>query len=146
MEKVKLRLKKLSENAVLPSYAHDNDAGMDVTAASKTYDKNGNVVYGLGFAAEIVDNDDAYVLIRPRSSVAKKNLVLANSEAVIDYGYRGEILLKFKKTAAEETSEYEVGDKIGQMFIEHRPKIVIEEVDELSDTERGTGGFGSTGK
>lgn len=150
MEEVKVKVKRLADNAVIPSYAHGSDAGMDVVAASKSVDSYGNTVYGLGFAMEIVGDDDLYGNIQPRSSISKKDLVMANGEAIIDHDYRGEVMLKFVRVKKDNTikgiREYEIGDKIGQLIIKRRPKIVIEEVAELSETERGSGGFGSTGK
>ena len=123
-------------------------------AHSKSYDDDGNVVYGSGVAMEI---PQGYVgLVFPRSSNAKKDLLLSNSVGVIDSGYRGEISFKFKPSNViekpdlayipESISKYEVGDRIGQIIIIPYPEIEFVEVGELSDTERGTGGYGSTGK
>lgn len=156
---MKIKIKKLHPDAVIPSYAKDGDAGMDLTAVSKTYDENGNVVYSVGLAFEI---PKGYVgLLFPRSSNAKKDLLLSNSVGVLDSGYRGEVLFKYKPTFRYDTDEngiynfegviwdgeqYNVGDRIGQLIVLPYPEIVIEEVDELSDSERGSGGYGSTGK
>lgn len=171
-----VRIKKLHPNAVIPSYAKPGDAGLDLTAVTKKYDDSGNVVYTIGLAFEI---PEGYVgLLFPRSSNAKKDLLLSNSVGVIDSGYRGDIGFKFKPSACFmdfETKdeierakssdfidfpavskdhnafnnpmieEYEIGDRIGQIIILPYPKIKFELVDELSDTERGDGGFGSTG-
>lgn len=77
-----IKIKKLNENAVIPRYAKDGDAGMDLTATSKYYDENGNVCYGTGLAFEI---PDGYVgLVFPRSSLCKKDLSLSNAVGVID--------------------------------------------------------------
>uniref|UniRef100_UPI003D7FE5D2 dUTP diphosphatase n=1 Tax=Pedobacter sp. TaxID=1411316 RepID=UPI003D7FE5D2 len=147
---MKVNVKKLAENAVLPTYAKHGDAGMDLTATSKNYDEHGNVVYGTGLAFEI---PNGYVgLLFPRSSNTKKDLILGNSVGVIDSGYRGEVVFKFKSTIFnEETmryeygySEYSEGDRIGQIIILPYPKIEFNLVDELSTTDRGIGGFGST--
>jgi dUTP pyrophosphatase len=90
---------------------------------------------------------DGYVgLVFPRSSVSKTNLSLRNSVGVIDSNYRGEIMLKFLDL--EEMDDllwYLPGNKIGQIMIIERPQIELEEVEELSETDRGGGGFGSTG-
>lgn len=147
MNTLKVKIKKLVPEAVIPSYAKIGDAGMDLTAVSKEYDDYGNIVYGTGLAFEI---PDGYVgLIFPRSSNAKKDLLLSNSVGVLDSGYRGEVLFKFKSlypTRSELYLDiYKIGDKIGQIIILPYPQIEFEEVSELSDTERGTGGFGSTG-
>ena len=162
---------------MIPKYAKDGDAGMDLTATSKSYDENGNVVYGVGLAFEI---PKGYVgLLFPRSSNAKQDLLLSNSVGVLDSGYRGEVMFKFKKQInterqnlnimayvsqmakikeeyainglldgddIEEFSDYNVGDRIGQIIILPYPQIEFKVVEELDETDRGTGGFGSTGK
>lgn len=136
-----VKFKKLHENAVIPFYANPGDAGMDVTAISKSFDEFGNVVYGTGLAIELPENH--VCLIFPRSSNSKKNLILSNSVGILDSGYRGELLLKFKLLSSSRL--YEIGDKVGQILILPHPKIQPVEVDELSESERGEGGFGSTG-
>lgn len=79
---MKVKIKKLNENAVIPSYSKQGDAGMDLVATSKIFDKYGNVEYGTGLAMEI---PEGYVgLIFPRSSISKKDLALTNAVGVID--------------------------------------------------------------
>ena len=141
---MKVRIKKLNENAIIPSYAKDGDAGMDVIATSIISDTPTQITYGLGIALEI---PYGFVgLVFPRSSIRKTGLQLSNSVGVIDSGYRGELQATFRKTHGDASETYNVGDKIFQMIIIPYPQIEFEEVDELSDTERGEGGFGSTGK
>lgn len=140
---MKVKIKKLHENAVIPKYAQKGDSGLDLTAVSLGYDYNNNVVYGTGLAIEIPYGYVGYIF--PRSSIADKTLSLANSVGVIDSNYRGEIMLKFKDKG-EIGITYNIGDRIGQLIIMPIPSIELEEVEELSDTNRGTGGFGSTGK
>ena len=165
MKTLKVKIKKLNENAVIPAYAKDGDAGIDLVATSKYYDDDGNIVYGTGLAFEI---PKGYVgLIFPRSSNAKQQLLLSNSVGVIDSGYRGEVMLKFKSSASSFslktliklifnsdakitvinnfTISYYVGERVGQMIILPYPQIKLEEAQELSETERGNGGYGSTG-
>lgn len=140
-----VKIKKLNENAVIPSYAHDSDAGLDLTATSKSYDDCDNVVYGTGLVFAIPRNHVGYLF--PRSSVSKKDLLLANSVGVIDSGYLGEIIFKFKKTCAfidKDGCDYNIGDKIGQIVIMPIPKINLIECDDLGTSDRGTGAFGST--
>lgn len=139
---MKVKIKKLHENAVIPKYAQKGDAGLDLTAVSLGYDYNNNVVYGTGLAIEIPYGYVGYIF--PRSSISKLDLSLTNSVGVIDSNYRGEIMLKFK-TPEEVGITYNIGDRIGQLIIMPIPSIELEEVEELSDTNRGTGGFGSTG-
>lgn len=147
---LQVKIKKLHKAAVIPTYAKYGDAGMDLTAISKYYDDAGNVCYGTGLAFEI---PDGYVgLIFPRSSISKKDLALSNSVGVIDSGYRGEVVFKFKDCISlsehrtkDFLDDYEIGDRIGQIIILPYPQVSFVEVDELSDTERGKGGFGSSG-
>lgn len=145
--RLKVRFKKLHPDAVTPTYAKDGDAGLDLTAITVTENLGVPYIeYGTGIAVEI---PNGYVgLIFPRSSVSKlENFYLKNSVGVIDSGYRGEIKLRFHKEKSElyPSERYEVGDKIGQLIILPYPTIYLEEVEELSNTERGEGGFGSTG-
>ena len=150
---IQVKIKKLCEQAVIPAYAHDSDAGLDLVATSKEYDKFGNIVYGFGLAVEI---PDGYVgLIFPRSSIYKQSIHLTNCVGVIDSGYRGEISAKFKPSLVLETrvnctkltpDAYEVGDRIAQMIILPYPRIEFVETAELSDSDRGEKGYGSTGK
>lgn len=137
--KLKVRFKKLYGDSVTPSYAKDGDAGLDLTATHMTFDEN-FIEYGTGIAVEI---PEGYVgLVFPRSSVSKKeNFYLKNSVGVIDSGYRGEIKMRFN----DSDEHYQPGEKIGQLIILPYPTIYLEEVEELSSTERGEGGFGSTG-
>jgi dUTP pyrophosphatase len=144
---MKVRIKKLNPNAVIPSYAKAGDAGMDLTITSIISETTTDVTYGFGIALEI---PFGFVgLIFPRSSVRKYDLALTNSVGVIDSGYRGELQATFKKTSwlkQDSSTKYNVGDKGAQIMIIPHPTIEFEEADELSDTERGDGGFGSTGK
>ena len=178
---LRVRVKKLTENAVLPTYAHDTDAGMDLYAASKTFDDYGNMVIGTGIAVEI---PKGYVgLVFPRSSICQHYCYMPNSVGVIDSDFRGEITFKFAARTSESIPQklwnrltkvfvgagyrqhlkaaetvdilnfwgrdgqsYQVGDRIGQLIIMPYPKVQLIESDELSTTDRGTGGYGSTGK
>lgn len=139
---MKVKIKKLNENAVIPHYAKEGDAGLDLTATKVKHEK-GNVKYFSGLAIEI---PRGYVgLLFPRSSNSKKDLLLTNSVGVIDSGYRGEITAVFKKTKyIAET--YKVGERFAQLVILPYPEIELEEAEELSVTERGSNGYGSTGK
>lgn len=136
---MRIKIKKLCDEAKIPCYACQGDAGMDVFAVSKTVNDK-YIEYGTGLAFEIPE--DYVCLIFPRSSLSKKDLVLANHVGVLDSGYRGELKFRFKKLGEE---VYEVGDKIGQIIIIPYPKVDFEEVNELSETDRGSDGFGSSG-
>lgn len=143
MNSIELKIKKLHSEAVIPQYAKPGDAGLDLVAISEEWNEDNTMVtYGTGLAIEIPEGHVG--LIFPRSSISKTTLNLSNSVGVIDSGYRGPIMFKFRYL--ENGDVYEVGDRIGQLVIMEIPKVNILEVQELSSTERGEGGFGSTGK
>jgi len=139
-----VKIKKLSKEAIIPKYSKQGDAGLDFTATKISFNGLGDVTYGTDIAIEI---PYGYVgLMFPRSSIRKYGLVLSNSVGVIDSGYRGEIGFTFKKTEGPDSKKYQIGDRIGQLIILPYPQIEFEEVEELSSSERGEGGFGSSGK
>lgn len=146
-----VKIMKLVEEAVIPQYSLEGDAGLDLTAIHRNYDEYGNIVYHTGIAIEI---PKGYVgLLFPRSSISKKQQFLTNGVGVIDSNYRGELMLKFKPTVQGHSKVeslfdemYEIGEKIGQLIIMPYPLINFILSDELSDTVRGTNGFGSTDK
>ena len=141
---MKVKVKKLNSEAIIPKYAHPTDAGLDLTAVSYERDSNNLIVYHTGLSIEI---PEGYVgLIYPRSSISKYDLELTNSVGVIDSGYRGEILFKFRETTKDFPNIYVPGDRVGQLIIVPYPSIELEEVDELSSSDRSDKGFGSTGK
>lgn len=140
---MEIKIKKLTENAKIPAYAKQGDAAMDVYATSETFVNTPNygyIEYGTGLSFEIPEG--YYMDIRPRSSVSNTGLILSNSAGILDSGYRGELKFRFKWVP--ETAKYNVGDRIGQIMIKPYPFIEWVEVKELSKTERGEGGFGST--
>ena len=139
-----VNMKKLHPDAVIPKYAKHGDAGMDLTATWMEFDHERKIVtYGTSIAIEI---PTGFVgLIYPRSSVYKTSMVLANHVGVIDSGYRGEIMFKFRVLNDDWRDIYDVGDRIGQIIITPYPQIHFNEILELSDTDRGDGGYGSTG-
>ena len=141
-----VKFKKLHDDAKIPSYAHDTDAGLDLTAVSFTqeFDKSNKLVlvYHTRLAVEI---PEGYVgLIFMRSSISNKSISLTNAVAVIDSGYRGELLLKYKITTDSLPTIYQPGEKIGQLIIIPYPKINPIEAEELDSSDRNEGGFGST--
>ena len=140
---VLVKVKKLDPNAVVPSYSKVGDAGMDLTITKEIENTSFSVSYGFGIAMEI---PQGYVgLVFPRSSVRNQDLILSNCVGVIDSGYRGELQATFKKTQGLDSIKYKVGERGAQIIILPYPTIYMTEVPELSDTERGSGGFGSTG-
>jgi dUTP pyrophosphatase len=141
---VTVKIKKLNENAVIPSYSKAGDAGMDLTITSEIENTSFSVTYGFGIALEI---PRGYVgLVFPRSSIRNQELILSNSVGVIDSGYRGELQATFKKTNGLDSLKYKVGERGAQIVIMPHPNIELIEFKDLSDSERGSGGFGSTGQ
>ena len=175
MSIVNLKIKKLYAEAIIPSYAKPGDAGMDLTAVSKHYDEFGNVSYGIGLAFEIPEGyvgllfprssickqdlsltncvgviDSGY---RGEVSVKFKPTCCFWEDEYAPNGKIGEISNSYTKVikAGENGSdtfveEYNIGDRVCQIIIMPYPKVIVEEVDNLSTTERGMGGFGHTGK
>lgn len=144
---MKVNIKKLNESAVIPQYAKPGDAGMDVVATSVNVTDD-YIEYGTGLAFEVPEG--YCMLIFPRSSNSKKDLLLCNSVGVLDSGYRGELKLRFKNIIPTVLSEdspkhYNIGDKVGQIMIIPYPIIEFNQVNDLTSTERADGGFGSTG-
>ncbi len=142
MDNLKIKFKKMNPNAVMPRMGTTGAAGFDLTAVSMKVKEN-TLKYDTGIAVEI---PPGYVgLAFPRSSVCKTGLSLANSVGVIDSDYRGSISFVFYK-GAEFIEAYSYGDRIGQLLIVPIPAVEFVEAEELSETERGKGGYGSTGK
>ena len=163
-EPVIIKFKKRVPEAVIPSYAHDGDVGMDMTATSVEYDAEHDLyIYHTGLSCE---TDKGYgVFLFPRSSNCKTDAYLTNHVGIVDSAiYRGEIQFRYKNRKPYRKSfrewlsgevdgkrvfkyaPYDVGDRIGQMVVLPYPRVECWEFNELSTTERGEGGFGSTGK
>ena len=143
-----VKFRKLVPEAVTPQYAQDGDAGMDLTATSFRITET-FMEYGTGIAVEIPNGHVG--LLFPRSSITKapQGVSLKNSVGVIDSNYRGEILVRFELPYPG-IKPYGiipvVGDKVAQLLVVPYPTVHMEEVGELSDSNRGQGGFGSTDK
>lgn len=140
------RFKRLHPDAVPPTKAHPTDAGYDLTAFSREYnDEHRYWEYGTGIAVEI---PEGFVgLLFPRSSISKTNLTLANSVGCVDAGFRGEVKLRFREAYRGDLSfpNLRIGDRCGQLVIVPIFTGEMIESDELSETPRGEGGFGSSG-
>ena len=139
-----LKVKKLSEAAIMPSYAHPGDAGLDIFSNEELTLKPGEYrTVKTGIAIELPPSTEAQV--RPRSGLASRHgITVLNSPGTIDEGYRGEIcviMINHSKT----DFKIEPGMKIAQMIVSPVVKAEIEEIDNMSETKRGEGGFGSTG-
>lgn len=141
---LEVKFKKLNPAAELPEYAKKGDAGLDLKAVSMEYSEEFKCnVYGTGLAVEIPEGYVGFIV--PRSSIRKYGLALTNCVGVIDSGYRGEIMVTFRPQAVGSEEIYKVGDKICQLIIMRYPLIKPIEATELSKTERGENGHGSSG-
>lgn len=145
---MKVKFKKLHKDAVMPFYSKPGDAGMDLTAieVKKSFDSVRDVytkvIVNSGIAVEIPNGHVG--LVFPRSSIQSTGLRLTNSVGVIDSQYRGSIKAYFD-ILDPTLKYYEIGERFAQLIILPYPQIEFEESDELSETERGSGGFGSSG-
>ena len=140
-----VNFKKLHVDARLPKKGSSSAACHDVYATSMQLDYNGVVTYGLGFATEIPEGWRAVIV--PRSNISKQPWMLANSVGIIDSDYRGEWMVKYKSIngVVFQSAPYQVGDRVAQIYFEKNVEVTFAEVDDLEDTTRGDGGFGSTG-
>ena len=141
----KIRIKKIRDNAVTPHYEHDGDAGMDLYAVEdSTLCPGERKLIPTGLQVEVPKGYE--MQIRPKSGLALKHgITVLNTPGTVDSCYRGEVGVIMLNTAA---ADYEVkaGEKVAQAVIARVEKAVIEEVEELTETQRGSGGFGSTGR
>lgn len=144
---MQIRVKRLNKEAIIPKYSLDGDAALDLTAINRTYDNSTkSFVFHTGLAVEIPQGHVG--LLFPRSSVSKTPLTLANSVGVIDSNYRGEIKVVFKcqNIYTDSYGIYNVGDRVAQLMIVPIPAVELIETEELSDSNRGVDGFGSSGR
>lgn len=138
-----LKVKKLHKNAVIPSYAHKDDVGMDLTVVDVEPMGWFKVKYKFGICVEPPSN--YYLKLYSRSSVFKTLQWLSNGTGIIDNGYRGEIKAVFYRLPFLSTL-FQIGERACQFTLEKQFKIDIKETQLLSDTERGSAGYGSSGK
>lgn len=144
-KKLKIKFKKNFADSKLPFKGSLHAACYDAYAHSMTFENPNKITVGLGFSTEIPVGYKGIVV--PRSGLSKTNWVLGNSIGVIDADYRGEWKAVFRciGETRENAIPFAVGDRCAQIYFEKIQEWEMEEVDELSDTERGEGGFGSTG-
>jgi dUTP pyrophosphatase len=168
---MKVKIKRLHPDAIIPKYAKKGDAGLDLTAVTIEPSSAGILTVGTGLAVEIPEG--YFGMIVPRSSIYKTNSRLVNCVGIIDSGYRGELMFKFEisptsafmvgqmdhlslggKSVIREDAvleyvasqvDYEIGDRVGQLLIMPYPAVEFVEGD-LEDSDRGGNGFGSSGK
>lgn len=136
-----IKVKKLNQNAVMPSKGTIGSAGFDLTAISQKVTSK-YIEYGTGLSFEIPKNHVG--LLFQRSSVSNKDLSLANAVGVLDSDYRGEVTFRFRYTNLDDDI-YKIGEKIGQIVVIESPRVIFIDSEDLETTVRGTGGYGSTG-
>jgi dUTP pyrophosphatase len=141
---LKIKIKKIKENAVVPKYAHHGDAGVDLYSTEDYILKPGErTLVSTGIAIAIPPGHEAQV--RPKSGLALKHgISIVNTPGTVDCEYRGEIGV-IAINLGQEDFKIEKGNKIAQMIFNKIEEADFEEVKELDDTTRGDGGFGSTG-
>lgn len=139
-----LKVRKLVPEAILPAYAHPGDAGLDLFSCERLeLIPGGSRMIRTGISIELPAGTEAQV--RPRSGLAAKHgITLLNAPGTIDEGYRGEVCV-ILINHGKENFPVEKGMKIAQMVIQPVLRVDVQEAVELSDSARGTGGFGSTG-
>lgn len=142
---MKLKFKSLHELAFLPHYSKPGDAALDLYAIDNgTMNRESDYMeYRTGLSAEI---PEGFVgLIFPRSSISNYSLMLSNAVGVLDSGYRSEIKVRFKYTGFGDKL-YKQGDRVAQLIVLPYPTVDPVWCDRLTETARGSGGFGSTGE
>lgn len=144
-EEIKVRIKKLHNDAVIPTHAKPGDAGYDLTAISMEYNAEKDYYcYGTGLAMEIPEG--YYGAIVPRSGIRKTEAIMQNTPGTIDSGYRGEVMVTYKNRDNNgHAAPFKVGERIAQIIFKKYEDVTFIESDELSETERGANGHGSTG-
>jgi len=144
MSSVILRVKKLNDGAILPQYAHPGDAGLDLFSSERVEILPGcHLLVKTGISIELPPGTEAQV--RPRSGLALKHgISVLNTPGTIDEGYRGEVGV-ILVNHGKEAYVVEKGAKIAQMVVKPVLRVEVQEAEDLSDTHRGSGGFGSTG-
>lgn len=140
-----LRVRRLDERAILPARAHRDDAGLDLHAAARVQLQPGErAPVPTGIAIELPPGRAGLVL--PRSGLARRHgIALVNAPGLIDAGYRGEIEVLLLNTDRYQAFTVSPGDRIAQLVLIDVAMAAIEEVTELAPSERGAGGFGSSG-
>ncbi len=145
MNKLKLKVQKIHNEAIIPNYAHKGDAGLDLYSVEEVkINPSETALIKTGIKIELPPQTEAQV--RPRSGLALKHgITVLNTPWTIDEGYRGEVGVVLINHGRE-TFIVEKGMKIAQMVVKPVWYVEVDEVEELSETERAEGGFGSTGK
>jgi len=141
-----LAVRRLRDDAVVPSRAYEGDAGLDLTAAERAEVGPGErVVVGTGLAVAIPSGHAGFV--QPRSGLAAEHgITIVNTPGLVDSGYRGEIRIILLNTDAEQSFVVEPGMRIAQLVVVPVPPLEVVEVNHLPEAERGERGFGSSAR
>lgn len=145
MSMLNVSITRLDDAVELPSYAYEGDAGLDLRAnADVDIPPHGRALVPTGLAIAIPDGYAGFVL--PRSGMAlKRGLSVANTPGLIDAHYRGELKVIAINLDPDQPVHIERGERIAQLVIQAVPAVRLVEVEQLDETDRGTGGFGSSG-
>jgi dUTP pyrophosphatase len=143
---IELKIKLLDANGTLPRYQHEGDAGLDLASrVAVTLQPGERATVPTGIAVAIPRGYAGFVL--PRSGLAARHgIALVNSPGLIDAGYRGELAIVMINTDKHEAFHIKRGDRIAQLVLQQVVEATTVEVEELDETARGSGGFGSTGR
>jgi dUTP pyrophosphatase len=147
LDRVEVKVFREDDTVKLPTYGKDGDACMDVYVHHVENKPDGRIVYHTGLYFRLPE--DYEMEIRPRSSNTKTHAVMQNAPGTLDEGYTGELMIVHRRMDKYDDPEYQVGDRVAQILVRRRERIEWKEVttqEELGTTERGAGGFGSTGK
>lgn len=149
LDRVEVKVFREDDTVKLPTYGKDGDACMDVYVHRVESKPDGRIVYHTGLHFRLPE--DYEMEIRPRSSNTKTIAIMQNAPGTLDEGYTGELMIVHRNIddPTLSISRYGVGDRVAQILVRHRERIIWDEVstqEELGTTERGAGGFGSTGK
>lgn len=147
LDRVEIKVFREDDTVKLPTYGKDGDACMDVYVHHVENKPDGRIVYHTGLHFRLPE--DYEMEIRPRSSNTKTHAVMQNAPGTLDGGYTGELMIVHRRMDKYDDPEYQAGNRVAQILVRHRERIVWQEVttqEELGTTERGAGGFGSTGK
>lgn len=149
LDECKVKVWREDETVKLPTYAKEGDACMDVYVHKIEYKNDGRVVYHTGLHFKLPE--DYEMKIRPRSSITKTTALMQNAPGTLDEGFTGELIIVHRDIDNPTTSisHYGVGDRVAQILVSRRERIIWDEVqtkEELGTTDRGDGGFGSTGR
>ena len=153
LDECKVKVWRKDETVKLPTYAKEGDACMDVYVHSVEHKDDGRIIYHTGLHFRLPE--DYEMEIRPRSSMTKTTAVMQNAPGTLDSNYTGELLIVHKQfeyynpQTVKMRDAFNVGDRVAQVLVRRRERIVWDEVstkEDLGNTDRGDGGFGSTGR